>query len=190
MRWQRDSGASESSHSGYAAGEAVEEKCGAADEEKFGDGDRGGWVEAIGGGNRDDVGGDFSAGGEMDNGVAGEEAASVVVAAGSGRRKALTAGSGLGSEGALGGAATSGLISGRDIGAVTVDPHELTTQVHRQLHRNQRGSLPELDDVLERWVFCDGEEESLGAEGGGGNGGGEEEEENRGEEGEGSGGRH
>lgn len=104
------------------------------------------WVEAIGGGKRNDVGGELAAGGEVDDGVAGEEAAGVVVAAGLGGGEALAAGAGFG-EGALGGPATGRLVAGRGI-AVAVHPQELPAEVHGQLDRKQRGALLELGDVL------------------------------------------
>lgn len=149
-----------------------------------------GRIEAISGGKRNDVGGDFTASGEMNNSIARKEAAGVVVAAGPGRRKALAAGAGLGSQRALSRAAAGRLVGGRDVAAVTVDPHELAAQVDGELDRNQRSPLVDLGDVLPRWVLCDGEDEGFGAEGGCGNGGGEDEEENGGEQAEGSGGRH
>ena len=126
----------------------------------------------------------------MNNGISGEQTAGVVIAAGSWRREALAAAAGLGSKVALSRAATGRLVGGGNVATVTVDPHELATEVDGELHRNQRGSLPDLGNVLERRVFGDRKNQSFGAEGGCGDGGGEEEEENRGEEGEGSGGRH
>lgn len=74
---------------------------------------------------------------------------------------------------ALGGAATGRLVSGRNVATVTVDPHELTAEVDRELEWNERGSLVDVGDVLERWVFGDREKEGFGAEGGSCNGNGE-----------------
>ena len=102
----------------------------------------------------------------------------------------MTAATGFGGERALGGATTSGFVGGRNVVTITVDPHELTAEVHREFHRNQRSSLVDLGDILKRWVFGDGENKGFGTEGSCGNGDGEEEEENGREEGEGSGGRH
>lgn len=150
------------------------------------DGEGSGWIEVVGGRNRDNVGSNFSARGELDNGVFGGKVASVVVAAGVGRQIAFAAGNGFG-EVALGGATASGFVGGRNVATVTVDPHEATAEVNREIDWNQRSSLVDLDDVLERWMFDDRENEGFGGEGSCGNGNGEEEEENGGGGGEGEG---